>query len=1182
MAVNKNENIQQVGQSASSAEHVAQKRKSLWWHKLLKVSAWVIGVLAALVLVILCAIAWILTPERLTPLVEKYGSEYLKADVKVERVELTVWKSFPFVELDVKNLSLRSRTLDGQPDSIRKALPADADKLLELNSLHAGINPWRLMGGTVKLSDIDVKGLGANIIQYGDSINNYDIFPPSEPKKEDKSKPFTIRLANVSVVADKGLRYFDGANGTDVTLINPVITLKPDKDNYALDFRSSLSLALSGHQYLSQLPVSLKGNLQWIQEPMSFCTNDLNISVSSISLNIKAAADFHDKPVLKKLQVSMPPVELMPLMDLVPEDMKKDMAFLRQLKTDLSLGLDLNVHTPWMLDSKELPNVDVNFRFPKSWLTYTDLGGGVPTKIDMMELAGTFTYKGQAPQSSFGDIKLFSVEGEGIDLNFTAAIESALSADPLIRLTSKGKADLSRLKALIPMTGLSLKGLVNADASLRCHLSDLADMRWQNLDADGSVEVRNLLVALPLMATKVYAGLSTLTFGSNMSARDAAGKLVTGMLRAQVDIDSLYCEVPGIKVGAGNIAVSAGTTPQMLAENHPGTVMPLGMQLKARRIEADSPTDTMHVLAKDLVAKGRVTRYQGNEQSPLLQAALDASKVRYTDPLTRLSVKNFNSDVSAHLRKRDVNDKTPYQRRYDAIAKANPTLSADSVAKLASSHRKRLPDNATLDLSVDNGLKALIRQWGVEGSVNADRVSLTYILYPVKTRLTHLALDFTLDSLRLHRAYISSQNNRLWVSGFIANMRQTMLGRTRRPLVVRFNTNIDTLDLNQIAYNYDLGRGLMAKRGVLAKISPEDEDALVKAAASLPVKQDEPIDTTPIIIPRNVDAQLMLRAKHAQYTDLALHNLQGRLIVNDGALSIDSLTTGTDFGNAYLNLLYSSRDLQDLNLALDVGFNRVELSNLYSTFPQIPDMMPIITNLNGIVGAQLTGSMNLFPNMDIDISSINAMLNITGADLSLTQDPMIKKIARMMLIRKNGPLDISDMNIQVALHDNVMRLYPFAFSMEKYKFALLGENDLDKNMYYHLSVLKSPIPWRFGINIKGTFDKPKFRFGGSKYKENQAREVVNLVQTERVNFVKEMRLQLHKLVNRAALDYASRIEPNEDAELKDQSMQDTPFTDPTMMITNAVGDPFAKLLGKNVSILKQMQQDIIDKKNKKK
>ncbi len=287
--------------------------------------------------------------------------------------------------------------------------------------------------------------------------------------------------------------------------------------------------------------------------------------------------------------------------------------------------------------------------------------------------------------------------------------------------------------------------------------------------------------------------------------------------------------------------------------------------------------------------------------------------------------------------------------------------------------------------------------------------------------------------------------------------------------------------------------------------------------------------------------------------------------MNDGAFSVDSLTARTDFGTAYLNMLYSSREIEKLNLALDLGFSNVNIDDFLISFPQVKEMMPVITNLHGQVGARLAGSMDIFPNMDLDISSLNAVLNISGSDLTLTQDPTIRKVARMMLIRKKGDLNISDMDIQVAVHDNVLRLYPFSFGMEKYRFALLGENDLAQNMYYHLSVLKSPIPFKFGINIKGTFDNPKFRFGGAKYKENEAREMVNLVEDQRINFVKAMRLELHKLIDKAALSYTDRKEYhnyNQESERKtlvnDTETQE--LDNPVDLISNSLKAPVIKAL----------------------
>lgn len=1168
----------QASSPASSEKQVTKSTRSHKWIRIAaKVSAWSVGCLLGLVLLLMCAIAWVLTPERLTPLVEKYAGEYLNADLRAEKIELTVWKSFPYIKLDAADIHLTSLSLNGKPDSIMSKLPADASRLLDVESLSVSINPWHLLRGCVKLGDIKINGLGINLVAYSPDITNYDILPPSEPSEE--STRMRFEFDDIIIDANRGISYFDASSGIDARLVSPRLSASQDGDDIHLEFKTPVDFTMNGHKYISGMPLGLAGNIIFRQEPLNISTNRLSLSAWGLTVNIDLGLDLAGTPKLTKATATVPPVKVLPLLKLAIPDLFVDAPILKGLDTSLSFGVNAVVKTPWDMSSTTMPDVAVDFSVPSCALRFTDKGSTI--KLDDLEMRGSFAFNGAEPSKSTLSIPLLGMGGDGVALSLSAEVTEALGPDPLIHMTSKGNADLSAFRALLPISGATINGVINADASIRCRLSDITEMRLQNIDANGRVEMRGLLFSIPATAVKLYARMTTLTFGNDMHMQDTGSGLVQGMLRAGAAVDTMYCAVPGIEIAMRGIDLRAGATPEMLAENRPKGVMPIGMILKTDRLTADSETDTLHISARELKAFGSITRYQGNKQSPLLKAEIDASRLRYTDPLTRLGIRNFSADMLAHLRPRNANKKTAYQRRYDAIAKAYPGLSADSVATLASAPRAKQPDIPAVDMSVDNGLKALIRQWGIEGGVRAERVNLTYILYPVRTRIRNLALDFSLDSLRLHRALISSQNNKMSISGTISNLRQAMLGRVRRPLVVRLFADIDSIDINQMAYNYELGRGLQAKRGVLARINPEDEDALVRAATETAVEPDEPFDTTTLILPRNIDAQIRLSAKQALYTNLALHDLSGNLVLNDGALSIDSLNTSTDFGQAYLNLLYSSRDPEDLNLSMDLGFNRVNLADFYTSFPQVTEMMPIITNLNGMVGASLTGSFNLFPNMDIDMSSLNAMLNITGSDLRLSQDPLIRKIAHMMLIRKKGDLNISDMNIQVSVHDNVMRLYPFAFSMEKYKFALLGENDLDQNMYYHLSVLKSPVPWKFGINIKGTFDNPKFRFGGAKYHENEAREVVNLVQTERVNFVKAMRMQLHKLVNRAALNYADRHEPDESKERQDQSMQDSPYNDPTDMISHTISDPITRALGKNADLLRKLQTENSKKQKKK-
>ena len=56
--------------------------------------------------------------------------------------------------------------------------------------------------------------------------------------------------------------------------------------------------------------------------------------------------------------------------------------------------------------------------------------------------------------------------------------------------------------------------------------------------------------------------------------------------------------------------------------------------------------------------------------------------------------------------------------------------------------------------------------------------------------------------------------------------------------------------------------------------------------------------------------------------------------------------------------------------------------------------------------------------------------------------------------------------------------------MDRYKVAVGGTHNLDMTFDYHLSVLKSPVPFKLGIDIKsGIWIDFKFKIVKCKYKD---------------------------------------------------------------------------------------------------
>ncbi|MDE6074319.1 MAG: hypothetical protein K2F80_06955, partial [Muribaculaceae bacterium] len=132
------------------SETTDNKKKPLWV-KILKIAGWSVVSVIILLIVVSSLIVWILTPERLTPIVESRVNEMIDGHMKVGRVELTFWHTFPKMTVDVDSLGVISHSLAETPDSVKSKLPADTDSLLFIGRFHGGINVSDLMLGRITL-----------------------------------------------------------------------------------------------------------------------------------------------------------------------------------------------------------------------------------------------------------------------------------------------------------------------------------------------------------------------------------------------------------------------------------------------------------------------------------------------------------------------------------------------------------------------------------------------------------------------------------------------------------------------------------------------------------------------------------------------------------------------------------------------------------------------------------------------------------------------------------------------------------------------------------------------------------------------------------------------------------------------------------------------------------------------
>lgn len=268
-----------------------------------------------------------------------------------------------------------------------------------------------------------------------------------------------------------------------------------------------------------------------------------------------------------------------------------------------------------------------------------------------------------------------------------------------------------------------------------------------------------------------------------------------------------------------------------------------------------------------------------------------------------------------------------------------------------------------------------------------------------------------------------------------------------------------------------------------------------------------------------------------------MHNMSGNVQIYRGSLRFDQLRASTDMGSINLSALYSAPTKKDMNFGFGLELKDVYIDRFINLVPAVDSVMPLLKDFKGIINADLAATVDIDTTMNLIMPSLNAAIKLEGDSLVVMDAETFKVISKWLLFKDKKKNMIDHMAVELLVKDSQMELFPFMFNIDRYKLGVLGHNDLAMNFNYHVSVLKSPIPFKFGINLKGNPDKMKVRLGRAKFKENMVAERVAIVDTTRINLLRQIENVFRRGIDRSSklnlIDTGQKVERFVDDEVSD-------------------------------------------------
>lgn len=215
--------------------------------------------------------------------------------------------------------------------------------------------------------------------------------------------------------------------------------------------------------------------------------------------------------------------------------------------------------------------------------------------------------------------------------------------------------------------------------------------------------------------------------------------------------------------------------------------------------------------------------------------------------------------------------------------------------------------------------------------------------------------------------------------------------------------------------------------------------------------------------------------------------LNCNVMMKERCIQIYNTVAAANMGNLFFEGFYATRSKTNIKTGFNLSLVDLTAGEVFNMVPQVKEIVPMLSSFDGLLNCEIAGTAALDTNMNFIMPTMRGIMRIGGKDLTLAQDESLRKITKLLKFKNKGDLKISSMSVEGQISDSRLEVFPFIVDVDRYELAMSGIQNLDMSFRYHVSVIKSPLVFRFGVDLFGNdFDHLKFRIGKAKYRNAQS------------------------------------------------------------------------------------------------
>lgn len=743
---------------------------------------------------------------------------------------------------------------------------------------------------------------------------------------------------------------------------------------------------------------------------------------------------------------------------------------------------------------------------------------GVEQGIDTLDMDVDIHINGTQMDSSYISLDNITLKGLNTSLNINGKATNLLR-NPEVAATMKGKVDFTRLgQEFLNADTLLVKGIMDADISASFKMDDLTNSQYDKIVAKGNLDIDTLKIYSKPYDTDIFIADAHLSVGS--VKRDTASRYLHAkeLLNATLSMDTISVQYKDeINTRFRKVELQANTLPTI----DTSAVVPITGSLKFDKLRTKLP-DSTWLSTEKAIFRGGIKASASNKKIPTLAGMLTVDTIKYvmiasrTGMVVTESAFTFQAlpyrDAMRQQRARRDSTATTSQRRSHTNRK--DSLSRDSL-------RNRPVDTT-------NEANNLLRKWEAKGSVKVKQVRTFSRLFPLPMQMGQTNLKFNTDSIILTNAPIRIGESDFSVSGEISRIRRALL--RNGILRANFTINSDTIDCTQLMQAVTKGILYMEQEEAMEKASINASNiADINTEINMqPTDLEANADTSMLfIVPKQLDMTLKTKAKKIKFKELNLENVDGEVVLRDQSINLSNLSMHSNMGNGELTMIYTARDKQGATAGFDLDMKDILVDRLINLFPSLDTLVPMLRSFEGVVDCQMTATCQIDSTMSLILPSLHSACYLNGQNMVLLDGETFSEISKTLMFKNKKHNLIDSISVDLVIRNNKVEIYPFLLEIDRYKAAVGGTHNLDMTFNYHISVLKSPVPFKLGVDVTGNLDDFKFKIGKCKYKDTFQPTRSTELDDTKTNIREEIREAIRKQMMEENPDIAALFTPKE-------------------------------------------------------